>query len=223
MDNDVTYISEIAGYVAAILVFSTFYTKTMIPLRLVAITSNVAFITYGYLGNLYPVLILHITLLPLNIFRLMQMYRLIVMAKKTSEQDFRMDWLIPYMEKEVFVSGDVVFKKGDTAEKMYIIHSGSVLLDELGITLGTGEIIGETGIFSPTKRRMASAVIKENTELYTMTDTRVLELYFQNPNFGFYLIKLITARLLEKHPKGIHTEPEALEKIKEQPIRRPYE
>ena len=214
MDYDVAYFTEIAGYVAAILVFSTFYTKTMIPLRIVAISSNVAFITYGYLGELYPVLILHITLLPLNFFRLMQMYRLIVMAKKTSEEDFRMDWLIPYMKKEVFVNGDIVFDKGDAADKMYIIHSGSVLLKELGITLGNGAMIGETGIFSPTRRRMASAVVQGDTELYTMTDTRVLELYFQNPNFGFYLINLITSRLLEKHPEGIQTEPEALEKIK---------
>jgi hypothetical protein len=41
---------EFFGYVASGLVFATFYMRTMLPLRLLAIGSNVAFITYvpGY-------------------------------------------------------------------------------------------------------------------------------------------------------------------------------
>ncbi len=48
------HVAEIAGYVAAVLVFLTFYMKIMIPLRIVGICSNCAFIVYGYLGGLYP-------------------------------------------------------------------------------------------------------------------------------------------------------------------------
>src|SRR4030095_1980596 len=66
---------QVVGYLASLLVFSTFYMKTMIPLRCVAITSNVAFLTYGYFAGLYPVFLLHTVLLPLNVFRLHQMYR----------------------------------------------------------------------------------------------------------------------------------------------------
>jgi CRP/FNR family cyclic AMP-dependent transcriptional regulator len=67
---------EIAGYIASIFVASTFYMKTMLPLRIFAICSNVAFITYGYFGHLYPVLILHLFLFPLNIIRLRQIRKL---------------------------------------------------------------------------------------------------------------------------------------------------
>ncbi|HSP94384.1 MAG TPA: hypothetical protein VLU06_07520, partial [Thermoanaerobaculia bacterium] len=56
---------DAVGYVASLLVFCTFYMKTMIPLRSVAIASNVAFMTYGFAGRLYPVLVLHSVLLPL--------------------------------------------------------------------------------------------------------------------------------------------------------------
>lgn len=45
------HVAEIAGYVAAVLVFLTFYMKIMIPLRIVGICSNCAFIVYGYLGG----------------------------------------------------------------------------------------------------------------------------------------------------------------------------
>src|SRR5882672_11089811 len=58
------------GYAASLLVFSTFYMKTMIPLRCVAVASNIAFLTYGYLAGLYPVFLLHTVLLPLNMLRL---------------------------------------------------------------------------------------------------------------------------------------------------------
>ncbi len=66
---------ELVGYLASALVFATFYAKAMPALRLVAIASNVAFIVYGYLGGLAPVVLLHAGLLPLNAWRLCQMLR----------------------------------------------------------------------------------------------------------------------------------------------------
>ena len=67
---------QLVGYTASLLVFSTFYMKSMIPLRCVAIASNVAFLTYGYFSDLHPVFLLHTVLLPLNLFRLHQMRKL---------------------------------------------------------------------------------------------------------------------------------------------------
>jgi hypothetical protein len=46
-------IAEMAGYLAAALVFLTFYMKTMIPLRMIGICSNCMFIIYGSLDGLY--------------------------------------------------------------------------------------------------------------------------------------------------------------------------
>jgi CRP/FNR family transcriptional regulator, cyclic AMP receptor protein len=63
-------ISEAAGYFASTLVLLTFIMKDMRMLRVVAIFSNVAFIAYGILDWLLPVLILHLVLLPLNVLRL---------------------------------------------------------------------------------------------------------------------------------------------------------
>src|SRR5262249_1153893 len=74
-------VAEVSGYVAAVLVFMTFYMKTMIPLRIVGICSNCAFIMYGCLDGLYPVLILHLILLPLNSLRLREMLKLTKQAR----------------------------------------------------------------------------------------------------------------------------------------------
>jgi hypothetical protein len=66
-------ISEANGFVATILVLTTFTMTDMRTLRIVAIYSNVAFIAYSTLEWLPPVLILHLTLLPLNLLRLMEL------------------------------------------------------------------------------------------------------------------------------------------------------
>ena len=61
------------GYLAAMLVFCSFYARTIVVLRLVAVTSNMAFIGYAVAKGLYPVLVLHVVLLPLNCLRLAQL------------------------------------------------------------------------------------------------------------------------------------------------------
>lgn len=67
---------EIIGYWASTMVFLTFMTKDMRLLRILAIFSNIAFISYGYLSWLPPVFCLHLILLPINTFRLRETLRL---------------------------------------------------------------------------------------------------------------------------------------------------
>jgi hypothetical protein len=59
------------GFIASGLVLATFGMKDMVNLRVVAICSNMAFIMYGFVLDLPPVLILHVMLLPLNGWRLL--------------------------------------------------------------------------------------------------------------------------------------------------------
>lgn len=62
--------SGISGFVASALVLATFAMNDMRLLRRTAIVSNIAFIIYGGLNVLLPVLLLHLLLLPINIYRL---------------------------------------------------------------------------------------------------------------------------------------------------------
>ena len=63
------------GYLASGLVLLAFYMKAMVPLRIVALGSNLAFMAYGLGLGLKPVLVLHALLLPLNGLRLWQVVR----------------------------------------------------------------------------------------------------------------------------------------------------
>jgi hypothetical protein len=64
---------DFTGYFASTMVFLAFMTKDMRVLRVLAIFSNFAFISYGVLAWLPPVLFLHSLLLPINLFRLHEM------------------------------------------------------------------------------------------------------------------------------------------------------
>ena len=64
---------DFVGYLAALTVLATFCMDTIVPLRGLAIASNVLFILYGVAGHLYPVLLLHAVLLPVNIVKIIQL------------------------------------------------------------------------------------------------------------------------------------------------------
>ena len=64
--------SAIIGYIASGLVLTTFWASDLRRLRILAILSNIAFISYGALVWLPPVLSLHLLLLPLNAVRLVR-------------------------------------------------------------------------------------------------------------------------------------------------------
>jgi hypothetical protein len=61
---------DFVGFGASAMVLATFCMTRMLPLRLFAIMSNILFGAYGYLDHLYPVLLLHLVLLPVNCLRL---------------------------------------------------------------------------------------------------------------------------------------------------------
>jgi len=188
--------AELVGYLASALVFATFYMKTMMPLRAVAIASNVAFISYGYVGGMAPILILHMALLPLNLWRLHQTRQLVKKVRLATEGDLSFDWLIPHMSYRSFAAGDTIFRKGDSARELFLITAGTVRLTELRVQVGKGSMVGEIGVFSPHKSRIATAVAVTRVDVMAIAEDRVIALYNDNREFGFYLVSLITKRLV---------------------------
>jgi CRP/FNR family transcriptional regulator, cyclic AMP receptor protein len=59
---------DILGYAASAAVLATFCMSTTIPLRILALGSNVLFMAYGYVDHLYPVFVLHAILFPVNVY-----------------------------------------------------------------------------------------------------------------------------------------------------------
>jgi CRP-like cAMP-binding protein/multidrug resistance efflux pump len=190
---------ESAGYLASLLVFVTFYMKTMVPLRVAGILSNVAFLTYALIEHLVPIMILHGALLPLNLFRLYEILNLVGEIRGARSGDLALDALLPFMTRRRFKAGETLFRKGEPSHEMFYIREGVIRLDEIGRTIGESDVLGEISMFSPSRKRTATAVCETDGELLRMSDDQVLRLYHQNPSFGFYIVRLITRRLIENY------------------------
>ena len=187
---------DVAGYGASLLVFCAFYMRAMLPLRAIAVASNIAFIVYGFGHDLYPVLVLHALLLPLNCLRLLQMRGLIHRARHEWRGDPSLERLMPLMTRRTFKSGTVLFKMGDPARSMFVVLRGSIRVAELGITLGPGSVVGEIGLFAPDSCRTGTAWCETDVEIGSIGDEKVLQLYCQDPTFGLYLMRLVIGRML---------------------------
>ncbi len=199
------YVVEGLGYAAAAASLYATYSKTIVPLRIAAIVANTLAIVYCIGKGTYPSLILNAVLLPLNTFRLRSMFKLVRDVETATKGDLNVEWLRGYMRPKSFKAGDFVVMRGDIAADAFYIVSGEVELPEIGKTVGPGTLLGEIGLFAPGNRRMTSARAKTDVSAATITYDEFKELYFQNPQFGFFLLRLIVARLqdnveLPQHP-----------------------
>lgn len=121
----------------------------MIPLRIIGIASNITFIVYTSFEQIWPVLILHSVLLPMNSLRLVQMLKLIKQVRHAGEgEKISFEFMIPHMKKELLCKGDIVFRRGERADKIYLLQSGSLSIDELDVAIQPGELFGEMGVFA---------------------------------------------------------------------------
>jgi Cyclic nucleotide-binding domain len=185
------------GFVGAIFYIASHYMKTMVPLRVCEIASNVLFVVYGFLNPSWPTLVLYSILVPLNSLRLREMLQLIKKVRTASRGDLSMDWLKPFMHKHSFEKGSVLFHKGDHAEEMFYIVSGRCRVTELGLELAAGHMVGELGFLTPEHQRTQTVECIDDVEMLVITYDKVRELYFQNPSFGFFLLRLASERLLQ--------------------------
>ena len=185
------------GFVAAGLVIATLSMRTMVPLRIIGIASNVAFVTYGLLFGSLPTVVLHAILFPLNLYRLHEMLKLVREVKAASRGAQSMDWLKPFMSKRDIQAGEILCHKGDDADEMYFVVKGKLRLTEIGVELQPGAIVGELGFLTPDRKRTQTIECAEIGTLLTITYDRLEELYYQNPTFGFYFLRLATSRLFD--------------------------
>src|SRR6266699_2191159 len=190
-------IANMLALIGAIFFVATLLMRTMVPLRVTGIISDVFFICYGVLSGTVTTLILYSLLLPINIFRLAQMLKLVKRARVAAQGDLSMDWIKPFMHRRKYGKGDVLFRKGDRANEMFFTVTGKFLVTELGIELPPGRLVGELAFLAPDNRRTQSLECIDDGEMLAITYDRLLEIYFQNPEFGYYFLRLSTERLLQ--------------------------
>jgi len=185
-----------AGIAGVALTVTSSFVRTMVPLRWLAVCSSFGFLTYGVLHGSLVNLVLHAVLLPINLIRLREMRRLTrdVRAAAAST-DTSGVWLKPYMKAKRRKAGEILFRKGDVAERLYLLASGRVEFVEIGQSVGPGMVFGEIAFFAPHGRRTLTARCAEDSAVLSIDQETLRQIYYQNPSFGFELIGLVANRL----------------------------
>ena len=190
---------DILGYAASAAVLATFCMSTMIPLRILALGSNLLFCLYGYLDHIYPVLILHTILFPINLLRLVQFRRLVSDVRNAHREDLSIQSLLPYMTTRNLMAGETLVQIGERADRLYYLAEGELEITDFGKTLQAGAMVGEIGVFARDQERTATIVGRTDCRLYELSENKAKQLYFQDRSFGFAVLQLIINRLLENN------------------------
>lgn len=185
------------GWAAAAATFTTFMMKTMLPLRAASVIANVLFISYGGLAGSLPVLTLHLTLLPLNSFRLLEIFRTTRKLRSANPSAGLPAGIAAYLNTRRIPRDTVIFRRGDPADQIYFLKSGRVLLEEIGKEMDAGELFGEIAFFGRNRVRSLTARCTEDCELATISEADFTRLFYQNPDFGFFMLRLLAGRLEE--------------------------
>jgi CRP/FNR family transcriptional regulator, cyclic AMP receptor protein len=192
-------IAVAAGVAGAVLVIWSGFAKTIVPLRWLAVGGNLGFIVYGWAHPAPMVLLLHLALLPINLWRVLEMRRLVTSVRRArSGEGLPQVWLQPYMKRKRLRAGRVLFKKGDPAERLYVLAEGTLEIVESQRMVQPGELIGEISFFSRDGRRTAtvvSPVAGPGATLLSMDEPTFRQLFHQNPAFGYEVVRLVTERL----------------------------
>ncbi len=169
--------------------------KRMTPLRLFALAANAFFIVEFAIERNWLLIALQVALLSINVYRLWSLRQLLLTLERANAHVSVKDWLLPQMKKKTFKAGHVLFRAGDIANELFYIASGTLRSPELQQTLGAGHLIGEVGMFSDEHRRAATVLCETDCVCYSMTDEAAYLLYIQNPQLGFWLVRLIIDQL----------------------------
>jgi hypothetical protein len=197
-----TYAVLAIAWAEALMVIGAAYAKRMIPLRLFAMFSNVLGVTLGVCLGSVPTVFKHVVNFPLNAARAREMRRLIAKVREANETDLNIEWLKPFMHPRALKAGAKVFTQGETANEAFVLVKGRIDIPERSVTLREGDIFGEMALFTAEGLRTASAVCVTDARLLVITYEQFEQLYFQNPEFGLYLVRLIVRRFEMNHGEG---------------------
>jgi Cyclic nucleotide-binding domain len=194
-------LANMCALAGSIFFVATLLMRTMMPLRISNMISNVFFMAFGALAGDIKTFLMYVLLLPINGVRLYQMRKLVRMARNATKGDKSMEWLKPFMTERKYGKGDKLFRKGDAANEMFLTVSGKFMVTEFSIELPPGSLMGELGFLTPDNRRTATIECIEAGHVLTIEYDKLLEIYFQNPEFGYYFLILTSQRLLENNAR----------------------
>lgn len=189
-------IGYVFGFIGAALMVASYLMKSMLPLRLVALSANVFLVIYAAIGGSWPTVVLYVAMIPINANKVIHIRKLIRAIENARADTPLSEWLLPHMSRREVKAGTTLWQKGDRATEMIYVERGQLNMPEYDESLGPGSLVGEIGLFAPDNRRTRTLVCGTDCTLYSLSAEAMAQLYYQNPKLGYHVMRLIVARLM---------------------------
>lgn len=194
------------AYSALVLLILALATKNMLPLRSIMVLSVIAFLAYAFIRAETVLVIFGLFAAIISLYRLFEVQNTSRKIRRTRHYGYEIENLLPIMAEIELTKGQVIFSKGDPADRLFVLTKGTVEIVENGAQIASGELFGEFGLFTGTGTRTMTARCATDCTLRTMTAGEVDNLYFTQPEFALALVKIMASRMsqnIEKLQKQI--------------------
>ncbi len=189
-------IGYVFGFIGAALTVASYLMKSMLPLRMVALSANVFLVVYAVQGGSWPTVALYVAMIPINLKKVVEIKKLVRAIENAKADTPVSEWLLPNMTRRAAKAGTTLWHKGDKATEMLYVESGQLKLLDYDESIGPGSLVGEIGLFAPDNRRTRTIVCATDCSLYSLSAEAMAKLYYQNPQLGYHVMRLIVARLM---------------------------
>jgi CRP/FNR family transcriptional regulator, cyclic AMP receptor protein len=189
-------LATVLGFIGATLMLASYLMKSMLPLRIAALTACCFLVAYGALKSALPTLLLYGALIPINIKKTLQIKKLVKAIENARDDTPVSEWLLPHMHRRTVKAGTTLWRQGDAATEMLYLDTGTLRLAEYDELLPPGSLVGEIGLFAPDNRRTLTLEAPGDCVVYSLTAEEMALLYYQNPKLGFHVMRLVVARLM---------------------------
>ncbi len=200
--------AHLAAGIAIAMVVAGALCRTMLPLRWLAVGSNLGLMAYGALHPSPVTLLIAASLLPINLYRAVELTRL---SRRVSRAGVAAEmaalWLRPHMKAKRFNAGQTLFNKGDKADSLYLLAEGRLELAGIGAEITPGRIFGEIALFSPEHRRTQTVRCVTACTVLQIHESTVRQLFYQNPAFAFHLMAMLAQGLGKDVERALATGP----------------
>jgi CRP/FNR family transcriptional regulator, cyclic AMP receptor protein len=186
----------VVSLIGVALIAAASFTKTMVPLRALTVSSDIVLLIAAAMTPEPASVVLYLLLIPVNTYRLFEVMRITRRVTEASQAgDLSGLWLRHYMKSKRLARGDVLFRKGDDADALYLLVEGELELVEIGKLQPPCQLFGEISFFSPQRRRTLTARCRTDCVVLSVSESVFKQLYFQNPKLAFHVSSLIAHRL----------------------------
>jgi CRP/FNR family transcriptional regulator, cyclic AMP receptor protein len=184
---------QLLAFAAAAAAIASAAMRTMPLLRLIGMGAAGLALAYGLASGTAWMSIASALALGAHAWRHLETRATIKRLAETEEP--RPTTLFAFVGREQSSADEVLFRRGEPGEEMYLIVEGWVELVEIGKRLGPGQVLGELAMVMPSHKRTLTARTVTPVVLARMTKRDMELTALQNPAFGFEMLRLVSRRL----------------------------